>query len=72
MSNWDQPASHGNNYDVTAMGWGYYFTGNETRAQLAATHIRSAAMAVNRAWPFMPQDAGALIILETDGEDILF
>lgn len=72
MSNWDQPASHGNNYDVTAMGWGYYFTGNESRAQLAATHIRSAAMTANRAWPFMPQDAGALIILETDGEDILF
>lgn len=65
--NWDQPATTGN-YDVTLMGWAYYLTGNTSRAQQAATSIRSAALATNRNWPFTPMAAGELIILETNGE----
>jgi hypothetical protein len=68
---WDDPATN-NNWDVSPMGWGYYFNGEEITAQAAASNIRSEAVAANFAWPYQTADAGELIILETDGEDLLF
>lgn len=53
------------------IGWAYQRVGNSTRAATAALNIRSAALAVNRAWPFTPSDAGQLIVLGNPGRSIL-
>jgi len=69
---WDHPELHSAQYDVSPIGWAYYFSGDTTTAQNAATHIRAAAIAANRAWWFTVASAGNLIVLETNGEDGLF
>lgn len=68
--NWDHPSITGN-YDVVPMGWGFYTNGNVSRAQSAANNYRSDVMASNRAWPYTPSAAGSLIILETNGENLV-
>jgi hypothetical protein len=68
---WDKPAKNHYNYDVIPVGWGYYFNGQKTIAHAAAANIRKGAIAANRAWPFTPGDCGSLILLETDGEDLV-
>lgn len=70
--NWDKPGLNGNNYDVTLMGWAYWFNGQPERAQQIANNLRSAAVANNRLWPFNFMTAGELIILETEGENLVF
>jgi hypothetical protein len=71
---WDQPAA-------TALfdsgpqpvgywpvaGWAFDRVGKSARAAQAAASIRSAALAVARAWPFTTASAGQLIVLETGG-----
>lgn len=68
---WDKPAKNHYNYDVIPMGWGYYFNGQRAEAHTAAGNIRKDAIAAHRGWPFTPGDCGSLILLETDGEDLV-
>ena len=68
---WDQPAAtdvfNGSPSTVgywPVAGWGFLATGSSSRAATAATNIRTAALATNRAWPFTTGNAGQLIVLE--------
>jgi hypothetical protein len=68
---WDQPTATDvfNGSPATVgywplAGWGFLAQGSTTRAATAATNIRTAAVAANRAWPFTTGTAGQLIVLE--------
>ena len=69
---WDQPtATDTFNGSPAAVGywpvagWGFLANGSSARAATAATNIRAAALATNRAWPFTTGNAGQLIVLES-------
>ncbi|BEP14204.1 hypothetical protein acdb102_25150 [Acidothermaceae bacterium B102] len=69
---WDQPGAsdtiNGSPGTVgywPVAGWGFLANGATGRAATAATNIRSAALAANRAWPFTTGNAGQLIVLES-------
>ena len=69
---WDQPGAtdlvNGSPATVgywPVAGWGFLASGSAARAATAATHIRSAALTTNRAWPFTTGNAGQLIVLES-------
>ena len=68
---WDQPAPASRNYDVIPLGWGFWFAGEPARAEQAASNFRKSALETRRAWPFMVADCGELILLETNGEELL-
>ena len=68
---WDQPTAtdtfNGSPGTVgywPVAGWGFLAQGSTARAATAAANIRTAALAVNRAWPFTTGNAGQLIVLE--------
>jgi hypothetical protein len=42
--------------------WAFARVGDVQRSALAATHLRAAAIAARRAWPFTPSDAGQLVL----------
>ena len=75
---WDQPqgtsqytdGAHSTGYWVP-VGWAEQRVGRVTEATTAASRITSAATAANRAWPFTPSDAGQLIVLRSNGRDLL-
>lgn len=72
--NWDQPGSNKleDGYDVTPVGWAHWRIGNAERARQAAVTLRSHALAGHRAWPFSFGTCGELIVLETNGIDLVF
>jgi hypothetical protein len=75
--NWDQPTGTARfggeqvHFDTVGYwpvaGWGFVKVGDTGRASLAAQHIRTAALAADRAWPFTSATAGELIVLQTSG-----
>jgi hypothetical protein len=56
---------------VIPLGWGFWFAGEPARAEQAASNFRKSALETRRAWPFMVADCGELILLETNGEELL-
>lgn len=76
--NWSSPTATANMNGVPGTvgywpgaGWALLHVGLTSEASAAATSIRSAAIAVNRDWPYTTGDAGELIVLES-GDTSLF
>jgi len=74
--NWANPGDYGTtsggvyqaNY-APEIGWAYYNNNQASLAQSSATQIRNYAYNTAKlAWPWTPQDAGMLIVLECNGE----